>query len=72
MKETESTYHNERLLRVRDIVAPNGILNIARSTFYAGIARGIYPPPLKLGARVSVWRKSELMAAVERLTQRPS
>ncbi|WP_240908374.1 helix-turn-helix transcriptional regulator [Sutterella wadsworthensis] len=35
---------------------------LARSTFYAYIAQGLLPPPIKLGERASAWLVSEIVA----------
>ena len=40
------------------------IVPVCRATFYAGIKKGIYPKPIKLSPRVSVWRASEIYALV--------
>lgn len=42
-------------LRVNQIVQPNGLLPIARSTWWAGVASGRYPKPVKLGPGITVW-----------------
>ena len=55
------------LVRLKQIIAPQGPLPISRSTFYAKIKSGDYPAPLKLSARVSVWRASDIRELVERL-----
>lgn len=36
------------------------ILGIGKSMFYEGIKKGVYPRPLKLGARTSVWRVEDI------------
>jgi predicted DNA-binding transcriptional regulator AlpA len=36
------------------------------STFYRGIAAGIYPAPLKVSRQSSRWRRSELLAVLDR------
>ena len=36
------------------------LLGISRSTFYAGIKKGKYPKPMRIGARVSGWRAAEI------------
>ncbi|MFG1384001.1 helix-turn-helix transcriptional regulator [Xanthobacter versatilis] len=41
------------------------LIPISRSAFYAGIKAGIYPKPLKLGARSSAWRATEIASIVE-------
>jgi prophage regulatory protein len=55
----------DQLVRIAKIIGPNGIIPVCRSTFYQGIRDGIYPPPLKLGKRVSAWRLSELLRVVQ-------
>lgn len=42
-------------LRVSQIVRPHGLLPIARSTWWAGVASGRYPQPVKLGPGITVW-----------------
>lgn len=54
----------ESYLRLNKIIGSNGLVSISRSKFYQDIKKGIYPPPIKLG-RVSVWRASEIYAAIE-------
>ena len=55
---------SDALVRIQKIVGPNGLIPISRSSFYAGIRDGIYPKPIRLGKRTSVWRLSELMQIV--------
>lgn len=50
----------ESFVRLSYIVGDNGVLPISRSTWYAGIKAGIYPPPRRLGPRISVWSKAEI------------
>lgn len=57
----------ERLLRVKDIVGDksNGIapiIPISKSAWWAGVAEGKFPTPIKLGARTTCWRETEVMA----------
>lgn len=53
---------NNIFLRAKDA---QQVTALARSTFYAYIAQGLLPPPIKLGVRASAWLSSEL-AAVNR------
>jgi prophage regulatory protein len=63
---------HDKFLRLNRIINgdPNAeppidpIVPVCRATFYAGIEKGIYPPPIKLSPRVSVWRASEIYALV--------
>lgn len=57
---TTRSINTERLLRLRDIVGPNGLLPIARSTWLAGVKDGRYPEPIMLGPRIPVWRYSDI------------
>lgn len=58
---------NMRRLRLNEVLK---LIPVSRSTFYAGIKAGIYPKPIKLGARISVWKTSEILPLLERGTQR--
>lgn len=58
---------NMRLLRLNEVLK---LIPMSRSTFYAGIKAGIYPAPIKLGARISAWKTSEILPLLERGTQR--
>ena len=53
-------------LRVRQIVKPDGILPIAASTWWAGVKNGRYPAPIRLGPRVTVWRREDVLALLDR------
>lgn len=63
--ETQLSVHPV-VLRLKDIVGPTGLLPISKSTFYAKVAAGELPRPIKLGARISVWRRSDLLAFIEK------
>ena len=49
-------------LRAIEIYGTQGLLRIGRSKFFALVAAGQLPKPLKCG-RVSVWEQAELLAA---------
>lgn len=42
-------------------------LGISRATFWRRVKDGVLPKPIKLGG-VTRWRRSELIAAVDRVT----
>jgi prophage regulatory protein len=46
--------------------AVQAIIPISRSTWYAGIKNGIYPAPIKISARASAWRLTDIQNLVER------
>lgn len=59
----------DRLIRVKDIVGckksgTRGYLSISKSSWWAGVAEGKYPAPIKLGARTTCWRESDVLALV--------
>ncbi|WP_166214545.1 AlpA family phage regulatory protein [Bradyrhizobium septentrionale] len=56
---------SDALVRIQKIIGPNGLIPISRSAFYQGIRDGIYPKPIRLGKRTSVWRVSELLRVIE-------
>lgn len=41
--------------------AKKGILGISRSSFLAGVKKGIYPAPVRLGRR-TLWRSADIIA----------
>lgn len=65
--ETEGTTnppqspHPEQLLRLSQIVGKDGILPISKATFYDLVKLGVLPKPIKLSARISCWRKSDII-----------
>jgi prophage regulatory protein len=57
--------HEISFLRLKDILA---LYPVSKSAWYAGIASGIHPKPVKLGgpgARTSAWRRSDITALLE-------
>ena len=53
-------------LRLREIISPRGLIPVSRSTFYARIATGEFPRPVKVG-RISMWSVEEIDALIARL-----
>ena len=47
-------------LRISQILAPAGPIPVSKSTWWAGVKDGRFPKPLKLGARVTVWRVEDI------------
>jgi prophage regulatory protein len=52
-------------LKLDAIIGPNGLIPISKSSWYAGIAAGEYPRPIKFG-RTSLWRVEDIRALIER------
>ncbi len=53
------------LLRLRQILSPEGPIPVSKSTWWAGVKDGRFPKPLKLGARVTVWRVEDIRELIE-------
>ena len=52
-------------LRIKQILAPSGPIPVSKSTWWAGVKDGRFPKPMKLGARVTVWRVEDIQALIE-------
>lgn len=52
-------------LRISQILAPAGPIPVSKSTWWAGVKDGRFPKPLKLGARVTVWRVEDIRHLIE-------
>ncbi len=52
-------------LKLDAIIGPNGLIPISKSSWYAGIRAGIYPPPVKFGTR-SLWPVETIRPLIRR------
>lgn len=52
-------------LRVNQIAGPTGLLPISVSGWWAGVKAGRFPRPYRLGPRVTVWRREDVMALLD-------
>lgn len=60
--QTAKTHHY-----TRPRPAISGLIPISKTSFYAGIKKGIFPKPCHLqGTSTSMWRTDELLAALEK------
>ncbi len=59
-------------VRVNRIIAPHGPIPISRSSWYAGIAAGVYPAPVRLSPRVSAWKIEDIRALIAKLSTEQS
>lgn len=50
-------------LRLRQVLQ---LYPVSRSSWYAGIKEGIYPAPIKINSRTSVWRVTDIKALLRR------
>lgn len=62
---TNTTLPKTGLLRLSQILAPNGPIPISKSTWWAGVKDGRFPKPVKLGARVTAWRAEDILRLIE-------
>lgn len=62
----------EGYVRLPSILKPSGPLPISRSTWWLGVKEGRYPPPVKLGPRVTAWRAADIIALMERFEREVS
>jgi len=54
-----------KLLRLPDIIAPDGCLPVSASTWWAGVKSGRYPKPVRLGPRITAWRAADIDRLME-------
>ena len=55
-------------LRLRDVIGDKGnpgIIPISRSSWYKGIAEGIYPGSVKLSERTSAWKIEDIRKSID-------
>ena len=55
------------LVRLAEIVAPNGVLPVSRSSFLACVKAGRFPQSVKLGPRITAWDAAEIRAFIAAL-----
>lgn len=48
---------SDRLVSDKEIAT---VLGIGRSTWWKGVAEGLFPQPVRLGSRCTRWRKSDI------------
>lgn len=42
------------------------VIPVGKSTWWAGVRSGRYPPPVKLAPRITAWRVEDIRALIER------
>jgi predicted DNA-binding transcriptional regulator AlpA len=53
----------EGFVRIPVVLA---VLGIGKTSFLAGVREGTYPPPVKLGPRISAWRVEDIRSIIAR------
>lgn len=56
-----------RLLRLNEIIGPNGPIPVSRSSWYNKVRTGEYPRPVKLGPRTTAWRSQDIADLIRRI-----
>lgn len=60
----------ERLLRLKDIIAPDGPIPISRSSWWSRMRNDPdWPQPVKLGPRTTAWRAQDIADLISRLAK---
>lgn len=54
------------LLRIQDVLER---LPISRSSLYAGMQTGLYPPPVRIGKRTVAWRAEDIDACISAMNK---
>lgn len=52
---------------VRSKAGPPPLIDVSPSTWWAGVASGCFPKPLRQGKRMTFWRGSDLLAYVQNM-----
>lgn len=60
-------FPNEGLVRLKQIIGPEGPIPVSRSSWYSGVRSGKYPTAIKLGPRTTCWDAAKVRALFEEL-----
>ena len=52
-------------VRLSSILGPQGPIPVGRSTWWAGVKTGRFPPPVKLGPRTTAWKVEDIRKLIE-------
>lgn len=72
MDETTISQVNQEkvFLRIKDIVKPDGMLPISRTTWLEGVRTGKFPAPIKhhlFGDRITLWDMQDIKELIEKI-----
>ena len=56
----KDNFPSSGLVRLRQIISPDGPIPVGKSTWWKGCKTGLFPAPIKLGTGVTVWRAEEV------------
>jgi len=71
MSTNNKIYHQlppTGFLRLRQVLQ---LIPVGKTSWYVGLARGIYPKPVSLGPRTKGYRIEDIRDLIERLAQKP-
>ncbi len=54
----------DRLLRLSQIIGPEGLIPVSRATWWRGVKDGRFPKPFKLSSRITVWHATDVFALI--------
>lgn len=57
---------DDHYYRIKEILRPHGPIPVRPSTWWAGVASGRFPAPMKLGPRVTAWKGADINALLGR------
>lgn len=63
--EDDQSLPKEGFVRLSQFLGRGRALPIGRSTWWAGVKSGRFPPPIKLLPGVTVWRVEDIRAVIE-------
>jgi predicted DNA-binding transcriptional regulator AlpA len=72
-----ATLGESNLLRIHQIIGDpdrgiEPLIPVKRTSWYAGIKRGDYPKPVRIGPRLVAWRSSDIRKLVEQQPEQPA
>ena len=66
---THTNIHKDRLVRINSIIGNDGVLPLSAATWWAGVKKGYYPKPIKLGPNITAWRWSDIEQILQNGTE---
>lgn len=64
MVQNQSSLPAEGYVRLSGILGPHGPVPVSKSTWWAGVKSGRFPPSEKLSPRITVWRVDDIRALI--------
>ena len=55
-------------VRLRSIIAPDGVIPVGKSTWWEGVKSGRFPRSVKLGPRITAWRVEDIRELIRQLS----